>query len=193
MIFFELGPASAPASAEHRPQIDQNLRAGIGAAKWPDNWTAGLIFGATGAAGRAPSRVFRRLVAVHLAAAEGPASRAAPPTHLSRRWIVFFGGRLTDLPGPAYVLPVSSPAEIPGSPTTCSEARALRPPSSTFGPDGRAGFGPHAGFWSGFGAVAKGDSVPKCAEGGPFWAAFRGRTPSLRGPKPVQKLAPEQF
>ena len=110
---------------------------------------------------------------VHLAAAEGPASRAAPPK-ADDGSCFFGGGAVTDLPGPAYVLPVSSHAEIPGSPTTCSEARALRPPSSTFGPDGRAGFGPR----SGFGARSEGGFGPEMWRGGGrFGPHFEAESP----------------
>ena len=114
---------------------------------------------------------------VHLAAAEGPASRAAPPK-ADDGSCFWGGGAVTDLPGPAYVLLVSSHAEIPGSPTTCSEARALRPPSSTFGPDGRAGFGPHAGVWSGFGARSEGGFGPEMWRGGGrFGPHFEAESP----------------
>ena len=126
---------------------------------------------------------------VHLAAAEGPASRAAPPK-ADDGSCFFGGGAVTDLPGPAYVLPVSSHAEIPGSPTTCSEARALRPPSSTFGPDGRAGFGPHAGFWSGLGARSEGGFGPEMWRGGAVLGRISGPNPLATGPETGPKTGP---
>ena len=124
----------------------------------------------------------------------GGGPRVAGCSTESRRWIVFLGGRRCDRsPGPRIRSAGEQSRRNPRkSDYLLGSAGPSTPQRSTFllGPDGWAGFGPHAGFWSGFGARSEGGFGPEMWRGGAVLGRISGPNPLATGPETGPKTGP---